>query len=131
MASLPATWWIPEYGDAASSSRAQARSVTCTGQRTSSVKRAPVTAPAASACTCLSCGESPSPMISEVRAMTAVGVKLISGAFVAAQPAAEDEHRHCDAVRRDQRGEQSDPARFAVVQQVGDWEEAHERERQH
>jgi hypothetical protein len=61
-APAPATWCTPSYGPAASSRSAAARSVTCTGHRRSSVNNAPVTAPAASACTYLSCAQSPSPM---------------------------------------------------------------------
>ena len=56
----------------ASSTRAAARSSTWTGQRRSSSKSAP-SAPPARACTSRSCGERPSPRISEVRATTASG----------------------------------------------------------
>jgi hypothetical protein len=75
---------MPEYDDPASSNSAEARSATWTGQRTSSVKRAPVLAPEASACTNVSWGEPPCPMINEVRAMTAVGSRPLIAVSAAA-----------------------------------------------
>jgi hypothetical protein len=83
-APAPATWCTPWNGPAASSRSAAARSVTCTGHRRSSVNNAPVTAPAASACTYLSCAESPSPMIGQARAMTAAGATPLTAVSAAA-----------------------------------------------
>jgi hypothetical protein len=61
-----------------------ARSLTCTGQRTSSVNRTPAVAPEVSECTYVSCVDSPSPMMSEVRAMTVAGSRPLIAVSAAA-----------------------------------------------